>query len=105
MKKPNDVVLRLHALGWIHGLHIEQRQTGTDTADTFVKITGSNGKASGLWSTYEQHLDLTPDHNSICSLRRSDAEHVEAWERFERANAADLAEYKRLRAKFGGGAA
>jgi hypothetical protein len=103
MNKPNDVVLRLYKIGTIHGLHIEQRQTGADTADTFVEITGSNGKESGLWKTYKQHLDLTPGYNSVCCLRRSDAEHVEAWKRFERENAAELAEYKRLRAKFGDG--
>ena len=102
MEKPNEIAVKLCGIGCIHGLYIEQRQTGTDTADTFVKITGSNGKAEGLWRTYREFLELVPDHNSVCHVKEKYARQVEDWRKFEKQNAKELAEYKRLKAKFDG---
>lgn len=101
MEKPNEIVIKLYGLGCIHGLHIEQRQTGTDTAETFVKITGSNGKAEGKWHSYREYLELVPDHNSVCHVKEMYVRQVEDWRKFEKHNAKELAEYKRLKAKFG----
>lgn len=100
MEKPNEIVIKLCGIGSIHGLHIEQRQTGTDTAETFVKITGSDGKAEGLWDTYREFLDVVPDHDSVCHVKDKYARQVECWREFEKQNAKELAEYKRLKAKF-----
>lgn len=101
MEKPNEIVMKLCRLGRIHGLHIEQKQTGTDTAETFVKITGSNGKAYGLWETYREFLDLVPDYDSVCHVKALYARQVDDWLKFEKQNAKELSEYKRLKAKFG----
>jgi len=101
MEKPNKIVMKLCDLGWIHGLHIEQRQTGTDTAETFVKITGSNGKVEGRWHTYREFLDLVPSHNSVCHVKEKYVRQVDDWRKFEKQNAKELAEYKRLKDKFG----
>lgn len=101
MEKPTDILVRLCDLGWLHGLHIEQRQTGTDTADTFVKITGSNGKAEGRWYTYREFLELVPDHNSVCHVKEKYRRQVEDWSAFEKQNAKELAEYRRLKEKYG----
>jgi len=101
MEKPSEIAMKLCSLGWLHGLHIEQRTTGTDTAEPFVKITGSNGIAEGRWSTYVGFLDLVPDHNSVCHVKERYVRQVQDWKKFEKKNARELAEYKRLRAKFG----
>jgi hypothetical protein len=94
--------MKLASLGWIHGIHIEQHQTGTDTADTFCKITGSNGTASGLWSEYAQFLNVRPGHCYIAELKDDVRKQVEEWNEYERKNKAELATYKRLKAKFEG---
>ena len=101
MEKPNEILMKLCGLGWIHGLHIAQRQTGTDTAETFVKITGSNGKADGKWCSYREYLELVPGHNSVCHVKEKYVRQVEDWGEFKKQNAKELAEYKRLKDKFG----
>ena len=101
MEKPSDIAMELYGLGWLHGLYIDYRQTGADTAETFVKISGSNGNAEGLWRSYREYLDLTPSHNSICKLKEKYDRQITEWKKFEKENANDLAEYKRLREKFG----
>lgn len=101
MEKPSGVALKLYELGWIHGLFIEQQQTGTDTADTFCVITGSKNKARGKWATYEKYLDVRIGHNYVAKLKQEYAVQVERWKEFERVNKEELAEYERLKAKFG----
>ena len=101
MDKPSEILIRLCKLGWIHGLHIEQKQTGTDTAETFVTITGSDGKAEGKWNAYRDFLELVPGHNSVCHVKEKFIRQVEDWQNFEIQNAKELADYKRLREKFG----
>lgn len=97
---PSDTLLKLCNIGHIHGLDIRQRQTGTDTADTFVKITGSSGELEGRWSTYEAYLDLRPGHDYVCSVKPGYVKIVQEWHQFCKDNAAELAEYERLRKKF-----
>ena len=100
MKKPNEALFKLAVLGWIQGLFIEQRQTGTDTVDTFCKITGDNGKTGGLWRTYERYLDVRVGHNYIAKLKQQYRKELVEWEAFEKQNREELAEYERLKAKF-----
>lgn len=99
MQKPKGTILKLVALGWIHGLHIEQQQTGTDTAETFCKITGSNGKLEGKWETYKEYLDVAPGHNYIAEVKRRHVNEVADWRTFEKENKKDLVEFERLKAK------
>ena len=101
MKKPNEVIINLVAIGWIHGIHIEQKQTGTDTATTFCKITGSNGKCEGRWAIYEKYLTVRAGHNFIAELKREYINAYAEWRDFEKENAKDLAEYERLKIKLG----
>ena len=100
MKKPSHILIKLVDMGWLRGLLIDYRQTGDDSADTFVTITGDNGVAKGLWSTYEPFLDVKVGHASVCNVKRSEYEKVKQWRDFEEKNAAELSEYNRLRKKF-----
>jgi len=100
MKKPNDIIFKLEELGLIKGIYIDYKQTGTDTADTFCVITGSNGECKGKWDTYEQYLDVNIGYNHIAKLRD---EHVKAlvnYKVFTENNEKELAEYERLKLKF-----
>lgn len=103
MEKPNNIVFKLSELGWIHGIHIEQKQTGTDTAATFCKITGSNGKCEGKWSTYEKYLNVSVGHTYIARIKHEYVDAMAAWKAFEEENSIELAEYERLKAKFDSG--
>ena len=68
MEKPRAAAIRLYELGYLHGITVEYRPTGDDTATSFVTIKGSNGTAQGLLKTYEEFLELKFDHNAIARL-------------------------------------
>ena len=100
MEKPSAVAIKLYQIGWIHGLFVEQQQTGTDTADTFCVITGSKNVVKGKWATYAKYLDVCVGHSYVAKLKQKYAVQVERWKEFERVNKKELAEYERLKAKF-----
>ena len=101
MKKPKEVLFELSALGWIHGIHIEQHQAGVDTAYTFCKIIGSDGKCEGKWAKYKKYLTVAPGHNYIAKLKTEYVIELAEWRTFEERYAKDLAEYERLKIKLG----
>jgi hypothetical protein len=101
IKKPNEALLRLYEIGRIRGLLIEHKQTGTDTSDTFVTLTGSNNTLKGLWCTYSPYLDVEVGHYYVALIKQSARSIVYHWKEFEKKNTKELAEYKRLKAKFG----
>lgn len=104
MNRPPQVVLDLLALGTIRGIVVDYRQTGTDTAETYCEILGSGkGKVSGIWSTYSPFLDVCVDWSSVARVKYRHRKDYEEWIKFEKANATELAEYNRLKAKFEGG--
>lgn len=85
------------------GVSVEYVQTGTDTAATYVTLTPDHGKpVRWLDSTFRQVARLTLGHASLAEPNYGIADAVKARESFERANANDLATYRRLQAKFGG---
>jgi hypothetical protein len=99
--RPNPMLMNLSRIGWLHGIHLQQRQTGTDSADTFCVITGSDGKVEGLWSSYSQYLEVRPDHNSIARISERWRKLIEVWDEYAKREQHDLAEYERLKRKFG----
>ena len=99
MKSPSAAMYKLYRLGPIHIISIEQRQTGTDTADTFCRLSGESGVASGPWSLYSKYLDVSVNHNSVARLRDSCRAQVELWKKWTDEHEADLAEFERLREK------
>ena len=94
-------MLRLCEIGWIYGLLIEYKQTGTDTSDTFVTLISSNDTLKGLWCTYSPYLDVEVGHCYVATIKQSARSIVDHWKEFEKKNKRELAEYKRLKAKFG----
>ena len=100
MKKPDENLIRLCELGCIEKVSIEYLQTGTDTADTYVTFENGKKKLRGLLSTYAMWLDFRPTHRAVWDVPRRFVDEVIAWKEFEKNNAKELAEYKRLKAKF-----
>lgn len=101
-EKPSRVLVNLYRLGFIHGLHLEQKQTGDAiAAETFCIIVGSEGTVKGRWRTYEPYLLVQPFYNGIAELRKECVRQVRDWEAYEEGHREELAEYARLKAKYG----
>lgn len=87
----------------VDAIRVEHRQTGTDTAETYVHL--SAGKVTVCWGDTDfrkvARLDLS--WATVVSPAYGVTERVEAREKWEKANARELAEYKRLKAKFEAG--
>ena len=84
------------------GVSIEYVQTGTDTAETYLTLTPESGnKVRWLDRTFSKVATLELDHYRLVKPKYGVREEVEAWDKYEKANAAELAEYERLRAKYG----
>lgn len=87
----------------VDAIRVEHRQTGADTAETYVHL--SAGKVTVCWEDTDfrkvARLDLS--WATVVSPNYGVAERVEAREKWEKANARELAEYKRLKAKFEAG--
>jgi len=101
MKKPNETILKLYNLGWINEMKVDYRQTGTDTADTFCVLGKGKKQIKGKWNTYKEYLDVMVSHAYIAKLKPEYEKQVEDWKKFEKENADDLAEFERLKVKFG----
>lgn len=101
IEKPSQPLTRLCEIGFIKGLSVEYKQTGTETSETYVTITGSNGEIKGLlWSIYKPFLDVNVGYNYVARVHSHMRDSVDQWKRFVKKNARELAEYKRLKAKF-----
>ncbi len=85
-------------------IKVEHVQTGTDTSQTYVVLTPIEGK-SVRWTDVEfrKVACLKLDWIRCVEPNFGVREKVEAREKWEKANARELSEYKRLKAKFGTG--
>ena len=103
MKKPDKNLLKLHSLGYIRTIDVDYKQVSVDTARTYVTLTGLNGKSThGLWSTYKDYLTLYVGHNHVAQIKPEFKKQLDDWFEFEQENKRELAEFERLKAKFGG---
>ena len=101
MKKPHENAFKLYNLGRIKGLYLHQKQTGTDTTDTFASILGSQGDLQGvLWSDFSEFLDVQPWYDGIAKLKSHITYAVEQWNKYESENKEEYNEFLRLRAKY-----
>lgn len=93
---------------WICHNHVESvraeyRQTGTDTAESYVHLKPVTGKAvCWLESTFRKVARLEFGTGTVAQPGYGVCERVKAREAWEKSNAKELAEYKRLKAKFEG---
>lgn len=101
MNKPNLHLLRLYGIGTIQCIEVEQQQTGTDSTATYVKIKGVNGECRGKWKTYEPYIDVKVRYNSIATIKHGYIAELAKWKLYQEENERELAEYERLKAKFG----
>lgn len=102
MKKPKHLALKKFLSGSIVSLKIDRRQTGTESTETYWVMENNLGETKTSVSHVVADLvDVEPNWSTIMRLKRLYREEVSDWTAFEVREAADLAEYKRLRDKFG----
>lgn len=102
MDKPPELALKLYRMQPICTIDIQYHQTGTDSADTFVTLTSTDGVTTkGLWRTYEKYLHLHVGYNSVVELAPEWEYAVEAWETYEKENREEIAILRKLKAKHG----
>jgi hypothetical protein len=92
--------------GEIVGVRVDYVMTSVDTSKTIWHLELSDGHKetvdqdalAGIVQFYP-HYDV-PSHRAIAVLKRELRAQCEAREKWEKANARELAEYKRLKAKY-----
>lgn len=86
----------------VEAIRVEYRQTGADTAETYVHLTSkSGGKVCWLDSSFRSVATLELSWATCVRAHPGIREAVEAREEWEKRNRRELAEYERLKAKFG----
>lgn len=103
MKKPQDFELK----EWlcsnaIKGLIIHRYQTGTDTADSDWELIPCEGKSKRVKACKVRDLvTMRPDCVRVMAVTDKVRREVQDYQEFAKREAADLAEYERLKKKFG----
>ncbi len=101
MNKPNDTILWL-AKSWpIKSISLCEEMIDDRESRTHITLMGSQGKGSFLWPEISPYIDVSVDYNSVARLLSGYKHQADQWFAFEKANAADLAELKRLQEKLG----
>ena len=95
--RPSADAIKVDSLGLITKMEISYRQSGIDSADTWISLNGVE-----FQGTVTSLLDYSPSYNSLVRLKDAERKKVKEWIEFERQNANELAEYRRLEKKFGG---
>lgn len=101
-EKPTQLETRLADIDIAVALHVDYRQTGTDTADTFWVVSNWNNKKFEFQGGIPmKYLDFSPDYRSVFQVRKEVIDKVKVWKAFEKSHEHELAEYERLKKKFG----
>lgn len=92
----------------IVGLRVDYVMTGVDTSKTIWHVELSDGHKETVGQhaladilSFYPHRDV-PSHRAIAVLKRELQEQCAAREKWEKSNQRELAEFKRLKAKFEG---
>jgi len=102
MDKPPELAIKLYRMQPIRVIEVDYNQTGTDTADTFVKLKGYGGEVtSGRWETYVKYLKVHVGYNFVAELKPEWEHAVEAWEAYKKENRREIALLRKLKAKHG----
>lgn len=103
-EQPSSLVMKLYGRKFV-SLKVDYRLTGADEAETYWILTDWDGKTSEyLACSVSKLLEVHPDFNSVARLNQRDTERASAWRGWEKENAADIAELKRLTQKIYGSA-
>lgn len=81
-------------------VRVEYRQTGTDTAETYVHLKAGSKEVCWHDSTFKKVARLELSSSTLVEPVYGLRDKVEAREKWEKANAAELATYHRLKAKY-----
>lgn len=114
-QKPSRLALWIAEHGTPNQLRVEYRPTGTDTADTWIILTvtdyGKKGSQIEIKPEelvrdcygYDRGQDvcLKLDHAHCVDLTDGGRKRLAAWKEFQKQEAADIAEFDRLKQKFG----
>lgn len=100
--RPVSAAERWIAKHAVCGLRVHHVQTGVDTSETEVELIPSSGKPV-RWKadTFREVARLELSWATCVEPKYGVREAVEAREKWEAAEARDLAELRRLKAKFG----
>lgn len=85
---------------YVDTVKVEHRQTGTDTAETFVTLIAGKDRVTWRKETFCKVARLELSYNTVVEPNYGVRDRVRAREAWEKANDEELAEYKRLRSKF-----
>jgi len=105
--KPSDLACWIYDHGPISGIQVDYRPTGVDTAETVVILTGwqSGAKPAVTRECRPEELNAVAfvgiGFNRVADLRDGQRQQVEAYRAFMKRHQRELADYRRLRAKFG----
>lgn len=87
----------------VTAVRVEYRMRTEDTAETYVHLKNWEGKeVCWLGTTFNQVAQMKLGYNYCAEPKYGVVEAVRAREAYEKKNAKELAEWKRLNAKFGG---
>lgn len=101
VKRPSDIEIWLYESWPITTLSVSYRPRSEDEADTYVAIHGAAGRKEFKWETVRDLLDVEVGYKTVAQLKRYRRDQVAAWKEYEAKNKAELAEYERLKEKFG----
>lgn len=113
--KPSRLALWIAEHGMPNQLRVEYRPTGVDTADTWIVLTVTDygkkvsqteirpGDLARDCYGYEPGEDvcLKITHAHCVDFTENGRKRLDAWREFQKKEAADIAEFDRLKQKFG----
>jgi len=86
----------------ICGLKVHYYQTGDDTADTDWELIPDTGKSRKVKADIiSRYVEVRPDWVSVLRPLSAVIQQVNEYEAFAKKESRDLAEYERLKKKFG----
>ncbi len=101
MKKPDKHLIDLLGIGPIRAVRVDRRQTGIDTCEDILTLTGRDGEVCGESDTYSQYLEWGVWCVTIARLKDEYCKEVLTWIKYEQENKEELELLAKLRAKHG----
>ena len=100
--KPNKIVEKLFSMQPIKSMKVSSRMISEDDSVSEYSFGGANGSVCTLsYGNAMLYLNFRPQHNSVCSLKSEYFDQMLTWLEFEKQHAAEIAELRRLKAKYG----
>ena len=103
MKKPDFYDIKeFLCRGKIKSIDVNYVQTGSESAETRITVKLLSGDdETFIGRGFLNFIQIQFDWNSIGAIREIYKKEVDEWKRYEKNNQLEIAEYKRLKAKYG----